>query len=110
MDRVMEPIGEAALEAIAAELRNRIREHLEPFEEVFCLNDCADYVSESNWDKIWSKCPAWRLKAWMLADNGRHARGEMARMTVGEIKAAYDDPGFYPERSSYTEADEEGLF
>ena len=112
MDGAMVPIGEAALEAIeevSSELCGRIRERFQPYEGVYRLNDCADHMSKSDWDEVWSRYPAWWPKAWMLAGNGQYAWGEVARMTVGEIEEAYDDPGFYPEYAYYTEADEEGL-
>lgn len=45
----------------------------------------------------------------MLADNGQHTSDEVSRMSVEEIEAAYDDPGFYPEFAFFTQLDEDGL-
>lgn len=105
-------IGSEVMDAILGvtdELRACVRDEFEPFEGVYRINDFGEYVSEEDWENAWAGHPSWWPKAWMLADNGQHTSDEVSRMSVEEIEAAYDDPGFYPEFAFFTQLDEEGL-
>ena len=94
---------------VTDELRACVRDEFEPYEGVYRLNDMGEYVSEEDWLNVWAAHPGWWPHAWMLADNGQHTSDEVSRMSVEEIEAAYNDPGFYPEFAFYTEAGEDGL-
>lgn len=94
---------------VTDELRACVRDEFAPFEGVYRINDLGEYVSEKDWENVWTDRPSWWPKAWVLADNGQHTPDEVSRMSVEEIEAAYGDPGFYPEYAFYTEAGEEGL-
>lgn len=107
-----EPIGGEALTAILDDAATAFAPKTMSWGDFLCpsgvyrLNDGGDYVFESAWDGHWAAKPAWHEKAWMLSDNGAYAFDEVAAMTVAEIEAAYDDPGFEPENAFYTEIDE----
>lgn len=94
---------------VTDELRRYVRDVFEPNEGVYRLNDFAKYFSEADWDRVWAGRPSCWQKAWLLADNGQFDADDVAAMTVEEIEAAFDDPGFEPEYAFYTEVDEEGL-
>lgn len=94
---------------VTDELRACVRDEFEPYEGVYRLNDFGEYVSEEDWENVWAAYPGWWRKAWMLADNGQLTANDVAGMTVAEVEAAYDDPGFEPEFAFYTEAGEDGL-
>jgi hypothetical protein len=94
---------------VTDELRRYVRDVFEPNEGVYRLNDFVEYFSEADWDRVWAGRPSCWQKAWLLADNGQFDADDVAAMTVEEIEAAFDDPGFEPEYAFYTEVDEEGL-
>lgn len=100
MDRVLD---------VTVELKARVKPSFEPYEGVYRLNDFAEYVSERDWDEVWSHHPSWWPDAWLLADNGQYTADDVSRMTVHGIERTYDDPAFVPEFAYYTETDEEGL-
>ena len=108
----MSAVGTGAMGQILAvtdELRACVRERFEPFEGVYRINGMGEYVSEEDWESVWTGYPAWWPEAWLLADNGQFTDNEVSRMSVEEIEAACKDPEFYPEHAFYTEVDENGL-
>lgn len=80
----------------------------EPYEGVYRICDVGFYVSEDDFDFIWSEYPDWWRMAWMLADNGQYSEDDVIRMTVEEVTEKYFDPRFEPEVAFYTEASETG--
>lgn len=107
-----EPIGKRAMDAIldvTVELKARIKPSFEPYEGVYRLNDLAEYVSEGDWDEIWSRYPGWWPHAWMLADNGQFTAEQVSRLTVEEIEVLFNSAAFEPEFAYYTEADGDGM-
>lgn len=107
----MNAIGTATMDQIldvTGELWACVRDEFEPYEGVYRLNDMGEYVSEEDWLNVWAGYPSWWPHAWMLADNGQYTSAQVSAMSVEEIEAVYDDPGFEPEYAYYTEVDEEG--
>ena len=108
----MNAIGNAVMQQIldvTDELWACVRPSFAPLAGVYRIDDFGAYVSEEDWENVWADRPDWWPHAWLLADNGQYTSDEVSRMSVEEIEAAYNDPGFYPEYAFYTEADEEGL-
>lgn len=95
--------------AVTDELRSCVRDEFAPFEGVYRLNDFGECIAEEDWLNTWAAYPLWWMHAWMLADNGQYTSQQVSAMSVGQIEAAYADPGFEPEYAFYTETDEEGL-
>lgn len=107
-----EPIGKKTMDAIldvTDELRARVRPRFEPYEGVYRLNDMAEYVSERDWDEVWSRYPSWWPHAWMLAENGQFTAEQIGRCTVDEIEELFASPAFEPEHAYYTDAGEDGM-
>lgn len=107
-----EPIGKRAMDQIldvTVELKARIRPSFEPYEGVYRLNDFAEYVSEGDWDEVWSRYPGWWPHAWMLADNGQFTSEQISCISVEEIEQLFDSPAFEPEYAYYTDAGEDGM-
>ena len=104
-------VGPEAVDEILASSRGLealVADSFAPNEGVYRIDDFGDYVAESDFDRFWAGRPAWHRMAWMLADNGQYSSSDVASMSIGEIEAAFDDPGFEPEYVFYTEADELG--
>lgn len=100
------PIGKELLDQImeaGSELRRYIREDFADGEDVYRVTDFAEYVSAKDWEQVWSKYPPFWEEAWQLADNGQYSSDEVARMSIAEIDAAFNDPAFYPEYTYFTE-------
>ena len=94
---------------VTVELKARIRACFEPYEGVYRLNDMAEYISEADWDKVWSRYPSWWPHAWLLAENGQFTAEQVSRCTVEQIEALFASPAFEPEYAFYTDAGEDGL-
>ena len=107
-----EPSGKRAMDAIldvTDELKARIRASFEPYEGVYRLNDFAEYVSEGDWDEIWSRYPDWWSKAWLLADNGQFSAEQISQLSIEQVKQLFDSPALEPEYAYYTDAGEDGM-
>ena len=105
------PIGTETMDAIldvTDALLDSATNQFEPNSGIYRINDFGEYVSEKDWERIWSTCPRWWRDAWMLADNGQFRADDVAHMSVEEIERAVNDPEFYPEYAFYTEAGEDG--
>ena len=112
MSAAKTPIGRDTMDAILGvtiELKARIRPSFEPYEGVYRLSDFAEYVSEADWDEIWSRYPDWWHKAWMLADNGQFTAEQISRLTPEQVEQLFESPAFEPEYAFYTDAGEDGL-
>ena len=104
-------IGRKTIDAILAEgekLYALAKDAFEPYEGVYRLSDCGEYVSAWDFGSFWEKRPGWMEKAWALASNGQYSPAAIGAMSPQEIEAAYDSPDFCPEFAFYTEADEDG--
>ena len=105
------PVGRKAIDAILDEgekLYALAKDAFEPYEGVYRLSDCGEYVSAWEFESLWEKRPGWMRKAWMLAGNGQYSPAAIGALSPQEIEAAYDSPDFCPEFAFYTEADEDG--
>lgn len=81
---------------------------LEPYANVYRIDDAGHYVTEENWTKIWSQYPSWWEKAWMLADNGDYDWHDVADMSIEEITEAYECDDLALDVVFCTQADEHG--
>lgn len=97
------------IDAVATRLLKFTRDRFRPHEEIYRINDFADYVSKRDFDAVWQEHPAWRVDAWMLSDNGSYTRDEICAMTISEIERAIAASSYDPQYAYYTEADEFGL-
>ncbi len=81
---------------------------VEPFMEVYRINDRGDYVSYADFEAYWEGKPETDQIGWMLAGNGQLSGKEVAAMSYDDAKAFYESEEFEPEVAYYTQADETG--
>ena len=108
-DRPIGPDTMNRIDAVAARLLKYTRDRFEPNEEIYRINDFADYVSKQVFDAVWQGHPAWWVDAWMLSDNGSYTRDDVCAMTIDEVERAITASSYEPQYAYYTEADEFGL-
>lgn len=94
---------------VTDEPRACARDEFEPYEGVYRVNDCGEYVSEEDWLNAWAGRPEWWPKAWMLADNGQYTSDEVGRMGVEEIEALFVGLAFEPGCAYCTDAGGDGM-
>ena len=105
--------GVVDLAVAAGEFEGAMMEHVlefpvEPFQEVYRINDRGDYVDNAVFEAYWEKFPERRMIGWMLADNGQLTFDEVAEMSYEDAKAFFDSDEFEPEVAFFTTADENG--
>lgn len=98
--RVNAPVGRKAIDAILDEgekLYALAKDAFEPYEGVYRLSDCGEYVSAWEFESFWEKRPGWMRKAWMLAGNGQYSprryRRHVAPGDRGRLRLAGLLPG-----------------
>lgn len=69
-------------------------------EPVHRIDDCGNYVSEYDWQKVWSKHPSILEKIYVLSWEYGNAVTE--KMSEEEINRLYDDPNFSPDVVYFT--------
>lgn len=92
-----------------AAMKNQVLEFpVEPFQEIYRINDGGDYVDNAAFETYWEDKPKHEMIGWMLADNGQLTGADVAEMTYAEAKTFFDGNEFEPEVAFFTTADEEG--
>lgn len=104
-------IGKQQMDVILGvtdKLAELVKDRFESGEGIYRINDFGDYISEADWETVWADYPSWRMRAWLLADNGQYTSDEVSAMSALEVMGLFDRDDFFPEYAYYTEADETG--
>lgn len=99
---------ESSFEQIYTKLKSQIKEVFSPSEGIYRINDCGDYVSEEDFEFVFSTYSLWIKYAYLLVVNNFFSLEEICQKSLEEIEKFLNSESFNPDICYYTEAEEDG--